>query len=49
MPDDAAWSDEKWEALVNRMKKDPLRTYDAWAKDKDGKPQSWEEYMEKKQ
>lgn len=25
-----------------------LRTYDAWAKDKDGNPQTWEEYLTKK-
>ena len=27
---------------------DPLRTYDAWSKDKNGKPQTWEEYLTKK-
>jgi hypothetical protein len=24
---------------------DPLRTYDAWAKDENGKPQTWEQHM----
>lgn len=32
---------------AKKPKRDPLRTYDAWAKDKDDKPQTWEQYMSK--
>lgn len=33
------------EANVEMSRPDPLRTYDAWAKDETGEPQTWEQYM----